>query len=70
MKSSKAAIVLTLVLVFAVPTYAAAPTPDSPRRGAGDDTVIARSVKTVKRLVKSILEQPAIPIPVVPPAAH
>ncbi len=66
-KTSKAALVFAVALAVSVPNalYAGAPNSDL-RSGSGDDTVITRFVKTIKRVVRTILEQPAIPIPDIP----
>jgi hypothetical protein len=66
-KTSRAALVLAVALTVSVPNalYAGTPSRDL-RSGPGDDTVISRLVKTIKRAVRTILEQPAIPIPDVP----
>jgi hypothetical protein len=60
----RAAVVLYVALAIGVPNAVHAATPGRDlRSGPGDDTVIARVVKAIKRVVRTILEQPGVPIP-------
>jgi hypothetical protein len=64
----RAALVLYVALAIGVPSATYASTPGSDlRSGPGDDSVIARVVKAIKRVVRTILEQPGVPIPDPPP---
>ena len=67
-KTSKAAFALAILLAVSVPNAIYAGTLNHDLRGGpGDDTVMTRIVKTIKWVVRTILEQPAIPIPDPPP---
>lgn len=63
-KTSKAALVFAVALALSAPNAVYAGTPNNNGRSRpGDDTVITRIVNTIKRVVRTILDQPAVPIP-------
>ena len=63
-KTYKAALVFAVAFALSAPDAIYASTPNNDGRSRpGDDTVITRVVKAIKRVVRTILEQPAVPIP-------